>query len=380
MMKLRRLLALLLLLVVVLPALVAHADTLSDKQKELDAIKQQMKAAEQKAAQVNQQQKSVTAELSELEKAIDRTSSDLRTIETRLRNTENELKTLTAELAETEARLEERNNQLGHRLRALYERGPISYLEVLFNATTFADFVNRFLLLKTVVNQDVNIYQSVQADKDLVAERKASAEVKRQEIASLREQTSIQKANLESRSASRTQVLTQLNQDKAQAQKAYNELNALAQEVDKIIKELQAKNSTGQGTGTYTWPTPGFTKITSPFGWRTHPIFKTQEFHSGIDIGGANIVNKNIVASDGGTVILADYLGGYGKTVIIDHGKGMSTLYAHANTLLVKAGDKVVKGQAIAQVGSTGNSTGPHLHFEVRKNGDRVGPTIYVKP
>lgn len=380
MMRLRRLLALLLLLVVVLPALVAHADTISDKQKELDIIKQQMKAAEQKAAQINQQQKSVTAELSDLEKAIDRTSSDLRTIETRLRNTENELVTVTQELADTEARLEERNNQLGNRLRALYERGSISYLEVLFNATTFADFVNRFVLLKTVVNQDVNIYHSVQADKALVEERKASAEVKKQEIASLREQTAVQKANLESRSASRTQVLTQLNQDKAQAVKAYNELNALAQEVDKVIKAYQAKNSTGTGTGIYTWPTPGYTKITSAFGWRTHPIFKTKEFHSGVDIGGAGIVNKNIVAADSGTIILADWLGGYGKTVIIDHGKGMSTLYAHTNTLLVKAGDKVVKGQAVAKVGSTGNSTGPHLHFEVRKNGERVSPLSYAKP
>ncbi|KAF0195349.1 MAG: peptidase M23 [Bacillota bacterium] len=380
MMKLRRLLALFLLLVVVLPALVAHANTISDKQKELDAIKQQMKAAEQKAAQVNQQQKSVITELNKLEKDIDRTSSDLRTIETRLRNTENELQMLNRELADTEARLEERNNQLGHRLRALYERGPISYLEVMFNATTFADFVNRFLLLKTVVNQDVIIYHSVQEEKALVAESKASAEAKQQEITSLRKQTAIQKSNLEKRSASRTQVLTQLNQDKAQAQKAYNELNALAQEVDKIIKDLQAKNSTGQGTGTFTWPTPGFTKITSAFGWRTHPIFRTQEFHSGIDIGGSGIVNRNIVAADSGTIILADFLGGYGKTVIIDHGKGMSTLYAHSNTLLVKEGDKVVKGQAVARVGSTGNSTGPHLHFEVRKNGDRVSPITYVKP
>jgi murein DD-endopeptidase MepM/ murein hydrolase activator NlpD len=339
-----------------------------------------MKAAEQKAAQVNKQEKSVLTELGDLEKAIDRTSSDLRTIETRLRNTENELVALNQELADTEAKLEERSNQLGYRLRALYERGPISYLEVLFNATTFADFVNSFLLLKTVVNQHVNIYQSVPADKELVAEQKVIAEVKQQEITSLKEQTALQKANLENRSASRTQVLTQLSQDKAQAQKAYNELNALAQEVDKIIKDLQAKNSTGQGTGTYVWPTPGYTKITSPFGWRTHPIFKTSEFHSGIDIGGAGIVNKNIVAADSGTVILADWLGGYGKTVIIDHGKGMSTLYAHTNTLLVKAGDKVVKGHAIAKVGSTGNSTGPHLHFEVRKNGERVSPLSYVKP
>jgi len=366
-------------LLLVLPAILTSADTLSDKQKELDAIKAQMKAAEQKAAQVNKQQQSVTAELTKLEREIERTTADLRTFETRLRSSENELAQITKDLNDAESRLDTRSEQLGYRLRALYERGPISYLEVLFNATTFADFVNRFLLLKTVVNEDVRIYQEVEVQKELIAERKIAAEVKRQEIALLREQTAAQKTNLESRSASRTKVLHQLNQDKAQAQKAYNELNALAQEIDKVIKELLA-NSTGQGTGTFTWPVPGFPKITSAFGWRTHPIFKTQEFHSGIDIGGAGIVNRNIVASDSGTVILADWLGGYGKTVILDHGKGFSTLYAHTNTILVKEGDKVVKGQAIAKVGSTGNSTGPHLHFEIRKNGNRVSPTQYVKP
>lgn len=379
-MRLRRLLLAVLLIMLCLPVVFAQADVLSDKQKELEQIQKQMKAAEQKAAQVNKEQKSVTAELTNLEKQIAITTSDLRAIETRLRTTESELAQLTTELGDAESRLEERNKQLGSRLRALYERGPISYLEVLFNATTFSDFVNRFLLLQTVVNQDVSIYHAVQDEKATISEQVAAVELKREEIESLKEQKATQQASLSSRAASRTKVLTALKEDKAEVERAYRELNALADELDKVIKELQAKDSTGKGTGTFTWPVPGYTKITSPFGWRTHPIFGSKEFHSGIDIGGFGIVNKNIVASDGGTVLLADWLGGYGQTVIIDHGGGFSTLYAHTNKLLVKAGDKVVQKQAIALVGSTGNSTGPHLHFEVRKNGTRVSPLSHVKP
>lgn len=375
-MRLRRVLAFLIIAVLLLP-LGVQANELDAKQKELQQIQQQMKAAEQRAAQADKQAKSVLTDLKAIEQEIDRTNNDLRTLENRLRTTENELKQLTNELHSAEQRLATRNQQLGFRLRALYERGAVSYLEVLFNARSFADFINRFMLLRTVVNQDIVIYHAVQQEKELVEDRKAAVEQKHREIAALREQTRSHQANLQSRAASRTSILNKLNQDKEAAIRAYNELDRLAKELDKVIKELQAKTK-GVGTGTFTWPTPGYTRITSPFGWRTHPIFKTQEFHSGIDIGAP--MNANIVASDSGVVIYSDWLGGYGKTVIIDHGK-FSTLYAHCNALLVKAGDKVAKGQVVAKAGTTGNSTGPHLHFEIRNEaGNRVNPTQYVKP
>jgi murein DD-endopeptidase MepM/ murein hydrolase activator NlpD len=336
-----------------------------------------MQEAERRAAAADQQARSVLGELQVIERDIDRTTRELRTLEGRLRTAESELRRLSRELDDAARRLARRNEQLGLRLRALYERGAVSYLEVLFQARSFADFINRFRLLRMVINQDIAIYQAVQEERAIVAERREAAEERRAEISSLREQTRAQQVSLQSRAANRTAILNSLNQDKQAAIRAYNELNRLAEELDRVIRELEARNR-GVGTGTFRWPVPGHTRITSPFGWRIHPIFRTREFHSGIDIGAPS--GRNIVASDGGTVLWADWLGGYGRTVIISHGN-FSTLYAHASTLLVEEGDRVTQGQVIARVGSTGHSTGPHLHFEVRNRaGTRLNPSDHVRP
>jgi murein DD-endopeptidase MepM/ murein hydrolase activator NlpD len=336
-----------------------------------------MQEAERRAAAADRQARSVLGELQTIEQSIDRTTAEIRTLEGRLRTAESELRRLTHELDDASQRLETRNAQLGMRLRALHERGAVSYLEVLFQARSFADFISRFSLLRMVINQDIAIYHAVQEERAVVAEKREKAAERRAEIASLRAAKQVQQTSLQSRAASRTAILNSLNRDKQAAINAYNELNRLAEELDRVIRELEARNR-GVGTGTFIWPVPGHTRITSPFGWRVHPIFRTRNFHSGIDIGAPS--GRNIVASDGGTVLWADWLGGYGKTVIISHGN-FSTLYAHASALLVEDGDKVTQGQVIARIGSTGHSTGPHLHFEVRNQaGTRLNPSDHVRP
>ncbi len=374
---LRRILAALAIALILLP-LSAEANTdLEARQRERRLVQQRMQEAERRAAAADRQARSVLSELQIIERNIDRTTQEIRTLEGRLRTAESELRRLTRELDDATQRLSRRNAQLGTRLRALHERGAVSYLEVLFQARSFADFINRFNLLRMVINQDIAIYHAVQEERTIVAERRVEAEERRVEISSLRTEKQVQQTSLQSRAASRTSILNSLNQDKQEAIRAYNELNRLAEELDRVIRELEARNR-GVGTGTFTWPVPGSTRITSPFGWRTHPIFRTREFHSGIDIGAPS--GRNIVASDGGTVLWADWLGGYGRTVIISHG-AFSTLYAHASALLVEEGDKVTKGQVIARVGSTGHSTGPHLHFEVRNQaGTRLNPSERVRP
>ncbi|MBQ5707420.1 MAG: M23 family metallopeptidase, partial [Peptococcaceae bacterium] len=127
----------------------------------------------------------------------------------------------------------------------------------------------------------------------------------------------------------------------------------------------------------YVWPCPSSKKITSKYGYRIHPIQKVKKMHTGIDVGAKK--GTDIVAAAGGKVIMAKYYGGYGNCIIVDHGGGMSTLYAHMSAYVAKEGDWVSQGQVIGKVGSTGNSTGPHLHFEVRVNGQHTNPSNYVK-
>ncbi|HSL94268.1 MAG TPA: peptidoglycan DD-metalloendopeptidase family protein [Bacillota bacterium] len=375
----RNKLIVLLILCLFLPAAFATANEITERQQELDALKRQMQEAERRAQQVERDAKSVLSELNRLEQEMDRVAADLRSVETRIIDVERELVTVNDELTSAEARLAERNSQLSTRLRALYERGAVSYIEVLLTSRSFSDFINRFLVLRTVVNHDVEVYHAVQDEKAMIEDYRVQVEVKKAELLALRQQTANHQATLKARTANRTVLLSNLNNEKAETEKAFAEMERLASELDKIIKDLQAKYAAGVGTGVLTWPTPESARITSPFGWRIHPISRVREFHSGIDIGGLP-TGRKIVAADSGMVILADWFGGYGKTVIIDHGKGITTLYAHTSQILVKEGQTVAKGQVIAHVGSTGMSTGPHLHFEVRVKGTRVNPLDHVKP
>ncbi|MCL2606244.1 MAG: M23 family metallopeptidase, partial [Coriobacteriia bacterium] len=166
-------------------------------------------------------------------------------------------------------------------------------------------------------------------------------------------------------------------------------LRALAQEEEamaaQITRQLQQGGNLGGSTGggrfegRMTWPVPGFNRVTSPFGWRTHPIFGGRRMHTGVDIAGPGINGAAVVAAGNGRVISTGWRGGYGNTIIIDHGDGVTTLYAHlqAGGINVSVGQQVTAGQRIGRVGSTGNSTGPHLHWEVRVNGQPRNPMTF---
>jgi len=198
---------------------------------------------------------------------------------------------------------------------------------------------------------------------------------------------------LEKRKAEQQAILNKAQNDKATAEQAYNELEASSQQIGDMLRARAAaraaaasgSDSSGgssdssyyqpvSGSGRFIWPVNGV--ITSPFGYRNHPIFGRQILHSGIDIGVDS--GTPVHAADSGVVVEAGWLGGYGYAVVIDHGNGLSTLYGHNSSLNVSAGQSVSQGQVIAYSGSTGNSTGPHVHFEVRANGDPVDPTGYL--
>lgn len=369
--------ALVLCLVVALALPVWAADDLSQKQAEYQKVQDQIKQLEQKINSNSKSTKTVTSEINRLDKEIDQAEQQLVYLENRLQNTEAEIAATEADLATAESNLGVRGEMLKTRIRALYERGSVSYLEVLLNAHSFTDLINRLSQLKRVVNQDVAVVETIKTERAAIMDKQAYLQNKQQEATTLYQQTSQSRTQLASRKSERSTYLSKLQKDSVAYAASLEELEKTEAELERLIKEAQ-KNSPGtaSGTGTYVWPAPGYKKITSPYGWRT--LLGKRSFHAGVDIGAP--MGAKIVAVDAGTVLYAGWLGDYGQVVIIDHGKGISTVYAHNSVLLVKTNDTVFKGQQISKAGSTGFSTGPHLHFEYRINGVKQNPLNYVKP
>ena len=312
--------------------------------------------------------------------------------ETIYRIGENETK-----LAEVTAELNEKHGVLEKRVRDIYINGQISYLDVLFGAQDFGDFLTRMDLLKRVMIRDSELVANVLAYQTEIKEVGKQLEADKriqEELAAKAEEAK----NISLEKVAKQQALIDLMQnDKAIYDQQYDEMMASSAEVERLIQESKYRKAAeeearrrqeqmaqmGNVDGGYVmqnygggmiWPISG--PITSEFGWRTHPIFGSARFHSGLDIGGD--YGMPIHAAQSGVVIEAGWIGGYGNTIMIDHGGGIVTLYGHNESLAVGVGQSVNQGDVIAYCGSTGNSTGPHCHFEVRVGGEPVSPWDYL--
>ena len=285
-----------------------------------------------------------------------------------------------AELNETLARLEENEEKLEiterayERKRDIYINGQISYVDVLFGAKDFSDFLTRMDLLKRVIKQDYDLVHGILADRDAMRALKEELEKDRAEQEPLEKKAREARLAMEDKVAQQQALIEQMKYDKATIDRQQDESRAASERITRMLQRSGLRNLPVQGSGAMIWPLAG--SITSDFGWRTHPITGAQRFHSGIDIGGD--YGDPIYAAQAGTVEYAGWISGYGNAVIINHGGGISTLYGHCQSLEVSTGQSVAQGELIAECGSTGNSTGPHCHFEVRVNGEPVNPLAYL--
>jgi murein DD-endopeptidase MepM/ murein hydrolase activator NlpD len=248
-------------------------------------------------------------------------------------------------------------------------------LSVILNSASFSDFISRLDFLKKIINFDMNLLGKMKDHRDTVAGKRSQLEAEQLEKEKLKNQISNKKEQVETTKLDREKTLKDLTKDLKELERQEDNLLAQSKAFEKKIIALQSSNK--YVGGKIGWPAPGHFTITSPYGNRTHPILKKKKLHTGIDISTPK--GTNIVAANSGKVIYSGYNGGYGNVVIIDHGGKISTLYAHNSKLLVKVGDEVEKGKVISKAGSTGLSTGPHLHFEVRENGQHVDPMKYLK-
>ncbi len=372
-----RLLALMVSILFVLTAILpVYADEIDKAQEKLQDVSRQIEDQESQLKQIKQQENSIIGQLQNLEQGIMDKEQQIETLAARIHGLEKDINKTEEEIAEKEAELQVQVDYLCERLLYMYEDGmDVSYLEVLFSSTNIKDFLTRYDLLQYVVEQDMNLIDSINKNKRALDIKKNGLEIQKKELVTMREVQEAQRNQLAEQSDQKQEILANVRVEKKTYEKALAELERSSRELEELIRRSQSGQQLG--TGIYTWPTPGYGSITSAYGMRYHPILKTNKLHTGVDVGAP--MGAKIVAADSGKVIYAGWQGGYGQTIIIDHGAGMSTLYAHQSRFAVSSGKSVSKGDVIGYVGSTGWSTGPHLHFEVRINGNPTNPMSYLR-
>lgn len=349
------------------------ADDLED---ELADIRSQISSAREDAANAEEVIKAVSAKLHVIQQELDAANAELERIWGLQAAKNEEIRQTEAELQRAIDDLHARQAVLARRVRAIYMHGQLNYLDVIIGANSFSDFANRLELLKRIVRADFNLILEIRERQSAIEAKRAVLESQKAELDALENDAKKQQEAIDAKRAEQQAALDEAQEHKAAAEAWEDELQAASADIEARIQARQNAGSYSYtaGTGQLSWPCNGV--ITSPQGWRIHPIFGTEIYHAGMDIGVPE--GTPIYAADSGTVVEADWIGGYGNAVIIDHGNGMQTVYAHNSGLVVGAGQSVSKGQLIAYAGSTGYATGPHCHFEVRINGSPVDPMGYL--
>ena len=372
----KRILYLILAFALVFNSLFVFADNLQDLNKKKKNTNQQMNQKKKEIQELQTQTKDVAAEIAALDKEMDKAQIELEDIEKDLRKLNQDIEKTTKELEEAENNIEEKQDTFNSRLRVMYKNGSVGYLEVLLASADIGDLLSRRQMLQSITEHDVELIKFMKEQRDIIDNKKVELQAQRASVEATKTKLNARREDLAKATRSKEDLMAGLEKDIKEAEKQYDELNKQAKDIESEIRKLQVVTGPYSG-GAMGWPVPGHNRITSYFGYRIHPIFKTNKLHTGIDIGAPT--GTAIVAAADGTVIYSGTLGGYGKTIMLDHGGGIVTLYGHNSSLSVSVGTKVKKGSTIAKAGSTGYSTGPHCHFEVRKNGSYVDPLPWLK-
>lgn len=353
-----------------------YAATLEEKKAELEDLQQQLETKDAEREAKKKDVKSAIEQLMAVQNELAKAQKELDVVEERQKVLNGKIKKNESDIKKKIAELEITKKLYCKRLRNIYENGQINYLDVLLGAKDFSDFSSRMFLLQRIIQKDSEMLEllktqkaTLETEKQTLADNKKQLEVVHKEVAA-------KKKVVEEKTAQRRAIYDKALAEQKRIDEEYDKLLEESNNVTNMIKNWEAVGTMGSvhGSGQFIWPCSG--TITSPFGWRTHPIFGTSRFHSGMDIGVD--YGTPICAADSGTVVYADWMGGYGNAVMIDHGGGLVTLYGHNSSLSVGVGQTVSQGQQIALAGSTGYSTGPHCHFEVRIHGEVTDPSAYL--
>lgn len=367
------------LLLILVPVYGAYGDELEDLRKQQQQIERQMQQRRDEIRSKEREIKSLSQQMEDLNSSIAAVEKDLADLQVQLTEAIKRVEKVEQELQQAENKLNERTEIFKKRLVEIYYHGDVSYLEVLMESTSMTDFLVRMELLQKIAEHDMKLLDEIEAERAAIEEKKVELEQERDKIAQVKKETEDKKARLAAQQQEKAELVNALKYEKAAIERALAEEEEASRRLAAQIREIMSRmNSDRQFSGgKLAWPVPGHTRITDDYGMRVHPILKTKRMHTGVDIAAPS--GAKVVAGESGEVILARSYGAFGNTVIINHGSGIASMYAHLSAFTVKEGDVVVRGDQVGKVGSTGLSTGPHLHFEVRKNGEPINPWPYLK-
>ncbi|MDO8964963.1 MAG: peptidoglycan DD-metalloendopeptidase family protein [Coriobacteriia bacterium] len=389
--------------IAVVACLVMPASAFAYTRTDVDKHRAAAEAARKKAAAEAVKAEALLAETRKLETKIDgfeseiaKLGSEIGTAAQRRARLEKEISLLRASIADKEEKITGIQREYGDRVAALsaradavYRAGDWVYLEMLLGSQDLSDFIQRTEFVTLLIRSDEEMANGLEADRsaleaaneelsrtlETVGAKRAEIKAEETSLRHLRSSEDNKRAEQQSVQDLKARMLAETKKNVARLRAA---AQAEEQESQRIAQLLKGGSSHGGGkyAGSMTWPTPGYNRVSSSFGYRIHPILHYRKMHNGIDISAPS--GARIVATGDGNVIFAGVRGGYGNCTMIDHGDGVVTVYAHQKRIAVRTGQSVSAGQTIGYVGSTGLSTGPHLHFEVRVNGDPVNPMNYL--
>ncbi|NLP30256.1 MAG: peptidoglycan DD-metalloendopeptidase family protein [Clostridiales bacterium] len=345
-----------------------------DCQQRLDELNAQIDSLQKQLKDGKTEEKSLNSQISNLDKLIEKAEKEIAKINNEISATMKKISTTTAELEEKQEEIDQQNDEMSNRIRAMYKNGDIGIIEVLLGSENITDFMTNLDMAQKIFDNDVKLLEKLEEQHRIIDGYRKELEALKQHLTAKKNEQAGRQQELE---VSRGSV-AKLKAEVANNNKVLEgQIDSLNQEANALIAEiLRLQGTEDYVGGIMAWPVPSSKRITSYFGYRLHPILKVKKLHTGLDIGVPT--GHEIVAANAGKVIKAAWNNSYGYMIMIDHGGGIVTLYAHNSKLKVNTGDIVTRGQVIALAGSTGMSTGPHLHFEVRVNGEYKNPLDYL--
>lgn len=368
--------ALMSVLFIAAPVLSAASATASEKTE----VDRRIRKAERQLEEGKTKQKNLAEQVGDISSQMDDIQNEISGLDTEIEEKQREIETAEEVLKKKTEEIGVQDEALNTRLRAMYKSGDTGMLEVLMGSSDIAELLSNIGMIQKIYSNDVRILTDLKTQYNQVSAEKEILVGLQEELSRSQREKQENEQELSDKLKELEKLEEEVKKDNEALESQLDELNEQSEKITEELRqqELAASSSSDSSYtgGTMLWPVPNYSRISSKYGYRFHPILHVNKMHTGIDISAAS--GESILAAADGTVILSAVKGGYGNCVMIDHGGGIVTLYGHCSRLLVSKGQHASRGDQIALVGSTGLSTGPHCHFEVRVNGATTEPMNYL--